>query len=74
MRPESVPGVGYRDSCLVAELGYVVPALIPNEDVTTSASNSVVKAWKVSPLSGGYPMVYVLDSTGVCVPVQVILP
>jgi hypothetical protein len=74
MRPESVPGVGYRDSCLVAELGYVEPALISNEDITTSASTSLVKAWQVSPLSGGYPMVYILDSTGVCVPVQVILP
>jgi hypothetical protein len=68
----SVPGLAYRDSCLLAELGYIDAATFANAPRTYGVS--LVKAWKVSPLNGGYPMVYVQDSTGVCVPVQEALP
>jgi len=66
------PGTAYSDSCLLAELGYLDAATFANGPRTYGVS--LVKAWKVSPLSGGYPMVYVQDSTGTCVPVQEFVP
>lgn len=66
-----IPGTAYRDSCLLAELGYIDAATFSKGTVPYGLS--LIKVWKVSPLSGGYPMVYVVDSTGVCFPVSPIL-
>jgi hypothetical protein len=68
----SIPGTKYRDSCLVAQLGYIDAATFSHGTALYGAS--LVKVWMVSPLSGGYPMVFVDDSTGICLPVQEDLP
>ena len=68
----SVPGTRYRDSCLIAQLGYIDAAVFSHGTALYGAS--LVKVWMVSPLSGIYPMVFVEDSTGICLPVQEVLP
>jgi hypothetical protein len=69
----TAPGTAYRDSCLVAELGYIDAATFSNGTVPYGAS--LVKVWKVSPSSNNnYPIVYVQDSTGICIPVKEFLP
>jgi hypothetical protein len=67
----SIPGTGYRDSCLVAQFGYIDAGIFSHGTVPYGVS--LVKVWKVSPLSGGYPMVFVEDSTGVCLPISPLL-
>ena len=67
----SIPGTKYRDSCLIAQLGYIDAAAFSHGTALYGAS--LVKVWMVSPLSGGYPMVFVEDSTGICLPVSPIL-
>jgi hypothetical protein len=69
----SAPGTAYKDSCLLAELGYVDAATFGSGPRTYGAS--LVKVWKVSPSSNNnYPIVYVQDSTGICIPVKEYIP
>lgn len=52
----------YKDSCLVAVLGYVDAGSIPGNSI--SWGKTLVKVWKVTPLNGNYPLVFVEDATG----------
>jgi hypothetical protein len=69
----SAPGTAYKDSCLLAELGYVDAATFGSGPRTYGVS--LIKVWKVSPSSNNnYPIVYVQDSTGICIPVKEYVP
>ena len=66
------PSPTYNDSCLTAELGYADAAYFNNG--ATPYGSVLMKAWKVSPLSGGFPTIYIQDSTGIAYPLDLIYP
>ncbi|HET6252838.1 MAG TPA: hypothetical protein VFE32_02125 [Puia sp.] len=65
------PSPDYIDSCLLAKPGYIGANLF---DTTLPYFSSLVKAWRVTPLNGTFPMVYISDSTGAAWPVGVFTP
>jgi hypothetical protein len=52
----------FKDSCLLATLGYLDAASIPGN--STPVGTTLVKVWKLTPLNGSYPLVYVEDDNG----------
>lgn len=62
----------FSDSCLTATLGYIDAGLIPGNG--TPLETILIKVWKVTPLSGVYPLVYVEDDNGFAWGVPFIIP
>ncbi len=52
----------FADSCLLATLGYIDAGIIPGS--TTPMETALVKVWKITPLNGFYPLVFVRDDNG----------
>ena len=59
--PPSHPGLNWRDSCLVATLGYI-DASIFNSSIPWGTQ--LVKAWWIAPVGQTYPAIYVEDDNG----------
>jgi hypothetical protein len=59
--PPSHPGLNWRDSCLVATLGYA-DASIFNSSIPWGTQ--LVKAWWIAPVGQTYPAIYVEDDNG----------
>ena len=55
------PGSYYRDSCLIAQLGYVDASFRGNQ---VPYNTQWLKVWKISLQSSPSPIVFVLDGTG----------
>jgi hypothetical protein len=64
------PNASYRDTCLTARPGYLDAGYFTSN---LAFANRFVKAWAVAP-AGGYPMVFIEDSTGAAWPVPVYIP
>jgi hypothetical protein len=62
----------YTDSCLIATLGYLDAHLIPGN--STPLETALVKVWKVTPMNGQYPLVYVEDMNGAAWGVTFLVP
>ena len=75
----SHPGLNWRDSCLVAMLGYA-DANIFNSNI--AYGTSAVKAWRISPVGSPYspygsipyPSIFVEDDNGTWAPNNIYLP
>jgi hypothetical protein len=59
--PPSHPGLNWRDSCLVATLGYA-DASVFNSSIPWGTQ--LVKAWWIAPVGQTYPAIYVEDDNG----------
>ena len=66
------PAASYRDSCLIAERGYIDAGYFTPKGYPYTGQ--LVKAWTVTPLNGTYPMVIIADSTGAAWPSNVYIP
>jgi hypothetical protein len=60
------PSPSYRDSCLIAQPGYLDAAFF---DSTINYGTRLVKGWQVAPINSGFPTVLIEDSTGTALPV-----
>jgi hypothetical protein len=68
----SHPGLNWRDSCLVAMLGYADASIFNN---TIIFGTMEVKAWRVGPVGiTYYPIIYVEDDNGAWAPQNSYLP
>jgi hypothetical protein len=66
------PAASYRDSCLIAERGYIDAGYFNANGY--SYAGRLVKAWTVAPLNGIYPMVIISDDTGTAWPSNIYIP
>lgn len=57
------PGIYYRDSCLLTQLGYIDAAYLQENNLPYNAQ--WIKVWQVKVQSSPSPMVFVIDSTSV---------
>jgi hypothetical protein len=59
--PPTHPGLNWRDSCLVAMLGYADASIFNN---SIPWGTQAVEAWWVAPVGQTYPAIYVEDDNG----------
>jgi hypothetical protein len=60
--PTRLSPATYRDSCLLATLGYLDASQVPGNSAPWG--ETLIKVWKVTPLNGNFPTVYVEDDNG----------
>jgi hypothetical protein len=62
----------YLDSCLIATLGYLDAGMVRGSG--SPLEIALIKVWKVTPLNGQYPLVYVEDDNGLAWGVPLFIP
>jgi hypothetical protein len=71
-RPFIPSRLAYMDSCLIATLGYLDAGMVPGK--SPLLETALIKVWKVTPLNGQYPLVYVEDDNGLAWGVAFFMP